>query len=306
MELKQLRYFMHVAELGSFTRAGQLLDVTQSVLSRQIQQLEQELHRHLLQRNGRGVVPTESGALLLKHCRGILHQVERAKEDMGKDADGLAGKVIFGIPPTVSRVLSVALCRDFRQRLPDAGLSLSEGPSSDMQEWLLTGRLDVAFLYNPSRSAELELRPMTREQLYVVGSRDTRAIGDVVTLAELGELPLVIPNWPHTVRALLENEMARTGIRLNIRVEVDSVPAILAIVAEKVGYAVLTRQAVLASRHPERYTLRPIAGQLSSRLFLANAAKRRVTRTQHVMMEIAELAIRSIYPRETLALETNE
>ena len=80
MDLKQLEYFIRVAELGSFTRAGaRALDIAQPALSRQVRLLEVELRQNLLLRNGRGATPTEAGQLLLDHARGILHQVERAR-----------------------------------------------------------------------------------------------------------------------------------------------------------------------------------------------------------------------------------
>ena len=83
MDLKQLAYFVRVAELGSFTRASIALNIAQPALSRQIRLLEVELRQNLLTRNGRGALPTEAGNLLLKHGRGILHQVEVAREELG-------------------------------------------------------------------------------------------------------------------------------------------------------------------------------------------------------------------------------
>lgn len=79
MDLKQLEYFVHVAELGSFTRASSVLGIAQSALSRQVRLLEVELRQNLLSRNGRGVITTDAGKLLLEHSRGILHQVARAR-----------------------------------------------------------------------------------------------------------------------------------------------------------------------------------------------------------------------------------
>ena len=119
MDLKQLEYFVRVAELGSFTRAAIELDVAQPALSRQVRQLEVELRQTLLVRNGRGAVPTEAGKLLLDHGRGILHQVERAREDLGRLRGGLAGRVALGMPNSVARVLTVPLTRAFREALPD-------------------------------------------------------------------------------------------------------------------------------------------------------------------------------------------
>ena len=168
MDLKQLEYFVRVAELGSFTRAAIALDVAQPALSRQVRLLEVELRQSLLLRNGRGATPTEAGKLLLAHGRGILHQVERAREELGRVRGSLAGRVAIGLPPTLARVLTVPLTRAFRQQLPDAQLSISEGLSVVMQEWLLSGRLDIAVLYNAQPAAGIDIAPLLTEELALV------------------------------------------------------------------------------------------------------------------------------------------
>ena len=109
MDLKQLEYFVRVAELGSFTRAAQALNIAQPALSRQVRLLEVELRQNLLVRNGRGATPTQAGQLLMEHGRGILHQVERAREELGRVRSGLSGRVALGLPPSVARVLTVPI-----------------------------------------------------------------------------------------------------------------------------------------------------------------------------------------------------
>src|SRR5687768_12157435 len=154
MDLKQLEYFVRVAELGSFTRAAIALDVAQPALSRQVRLLEVELRQNLLTRNGRGATPTEAGQLLLEHGRGILHQVQRAREELGRVRGALAGRVAVGLPPSVAKVMAVPLIREFRSRMPEATVSVSEGLSAAMQESLAKGRLDIAVLYNAAPTPE--------------------------------------------------------------------------------------------------------------------------------------------------------
>ena len=103
--------------------------------------------------------------MLLEHGRGILHQVERAREELGRVRTGLTGRVALGMPPSVARVLTVPLMRAFRLALPEARLSISEGLTTAMQEGLLHGRLDIAMLYNANASTGLELTPLVREEL---------------------------------------------------------------------------------------------------------------------------------------------
>eukprot|EP01031_Cornospumella_fuschlensis_P027600 gene27600-33333_t len=171
MDLKQLEYFVRVAELGSFTRAAQALNIAQPALSRQVRLLEVELRQNLLVRNGRGATPTQAGLLLLEHGLGILHQVERAREELGRVRTGLTGRVALGLPPSVARVLTVPLTRAFRAKMPEAQLSISEGLSSAMQENLQNGRLDIAVLYNPSPMPGIEHTPLVQEELLLVQPR---------------------------------------------------------------------------------------------------------------------------------------
>lgn len=297
MDLKQLEYFLRVAELGSFTQASRALNIAQPALSRQVRMLEVGLRQTLLNRNGRGVTTTEAGKLLLEHCRGILHQVERAKEDLGRVRGALAGRVAVGIAPSPSKMMTVELTRAFRKRLPSATLSISEGLSIVMQEWLLAGRLDIALLYNPMPSPELDISPLTCEGLYLIGPCTEHPITAPVMLSALASIPLIIPNRPHTVRMLLESKMSLIGCKPQISLEIDSVPAILDLVADGAGYAVLTEHAVLTSARPAAYHVQPIVQpELLSRLCLATASGRITTLTQNAMLELIRETVRQVYP----------
>lgn len=257
MDFKQIEGFVRVAELGSFTKAAQLLDTTQPALSRLIRMLEVDLRQTLLVRNGRGAVPTEAGQVLLEHGRGILHQVQRAREDLGTVRGGLAGRVAIGLPPSLARVFAVPLTRAFRAQLPDASLSISEGLSTQMQEWLVNGRLDIAVLYNARASADIDISPLGDEDLWLVQARRPGLAEDPppgpVTLKEVAELPLVIPSRPNAIRTHVETEMAQIGCRLKVALEIDGVSAILDLVADGAGAALLSRNAVTSCVRPSAY-----------------------------------------------------
>ena len=287
MDLKQLEYFVRVAELGSFTRASAALNVAQPALSRQVRLLEVELRQSLLVRNGRGAVPTEAGRLLIEHGRGILHQVERAREELARVRGGLAGRVAVGLPTSVAKVLTVPLMRAFRIALPDATLAVSEGLSVAMQESLSTGRLDIAMLYNALPSADIEVQHMLSEDLYLVQSAQ-QAIGkaqQILLLDELADFALIIPTRPNAIRALVDSSLAALGLRLQIGLEIDGVAAILDLVADGAGCAVLPLNAVSTSGKPDTFTVRPITG-LKSQLSMATSAQRPATLTQRAVQEL--------------------
>ena len=297
MDLKQLEYFVRVAELGSFTRAAQVLGIAQPALSRQVRLLELELRQNLLVRNGRGATPTEAGQLLLEHGRGILHQVERAREELGRVRSGLAGRVALGLPPSVARVLTVPLTRAFRQRLPEAQLSISEGLSTAMQENLHNGRLDIAVLYNPSPMPGIEHQALVEEELLLVQPRPPGLQEDppppALTLQEVAALPLVIPSRPNAIRMLVESEMASIGCRPQIALEIDGVSAILDLVADGAGCAILSRNAVMRSVRPSAYGLRAITSpDLRIALATATSSLRPSTLTQQATMELLRTVAR--------------
>ena len=103
MDLEQLETLVQVAELGSFTRAAGALQIAQPALSRQVRLLEVELRQALFERTGRGVVLTEAGKRLLAHGRVILAQVERARQDLEDERGAATGRLVIGLPPSVSR-----------------------------------------------------------------------------------------------------------------------------------------------------------------------------------------------------------
>lgn len=291
MDLKQLAYFVRVAELGSFTRAAMALDVAQPALSRQVRLLEVELRQNLLVRNGRGATPTEAGKLLLEHGRGILHQVERAREELGRVRGALAGRVAIGLPPSLARVLTVPLTRAFRAQLPEASISISEGLSVTMQEWLATGRLDIAVLYNAQPAPEIEITPLQDEELLLVQPRPPGLPEDPppgpIALRDVAALPLVIPSRPNALRMHVETEMANIGCRPIVALEIDGVSAILDLVTDGAGAALLSRNAVASSIRPSAYQTRPVCDPaLRTRLYLATSSLRPATLTQQTTLTL--------------------
>lgn len=296
MDLKQLEYFVRVAELGSFTRAALALGVAQPALSRQVRLLEVELRQTLLARNGRGAVPTEAGALLLEHGRGILHQVERAREELARMRGGLAGRVALGLPPSVARALAVPLTHAFRAQLPEARLAITEGLSASMQEALLSGRLDIAVLYNAQPRPDLDISPLASEELVLVQAATRGKEMPAATLDEIAELPLIIPSRPNAIRMHIEASMATVGLVPRIELEIDGVPAILDLVAGGAGCAILSRNAVTTAPRPEAFSARCIethhAPALRIALYTAVSALRPATRTQQAALMLVQASAR--------------
>ncbi|MBN9408081.1 MAG: LysR family transcriptional regulator [Burkholderiales bacterium] len=306
MDLRQLEYFVRVAELGSFTRASIALNIAQPALSRQVRQLEVELRQNLLTRNGRGATLTEAGKLLLEHGRGILHQVEVAREELGAARGALAGRVSIGLPPSLSRLITVPLTHAFRAQLPQAQLTLTEGFSLLMNEGLRMGNLDMAVLYNPDRSPDVEIETLHEEELVLISpalpapqpsrasgrsaSRVDRAVP--VALADVADLPLILPSRPNAFRLLIEREMTTVNRMPRITLEVDGLNAILNLVKEGLGHAVLPRYTLSNFSDPASFAVRTIGSPpIQSELTLVWSARRPLTETHRKALELVQQVV---------------
>jgi LysR family nitrogen assimilation transcriptional regulator len=302
MDIKQLSYFLHVAELGSFTRAAALLEVAQPALSRQVRLLEVELRQTLLTRNGRGVSVTEAGKRLLEHARGILYQVERVYEDLEEMRGAPVGHTVIGVPHSLGRNFTVALVEEFKLHYSKATLGIIEGLSSYVLEWLALGRIDVGLVYNPMPSPLIETTPLFSEPLYLIGpikvQRKTPQTGEPVSLCDLPRYNLIVPSRPNMLRLFVETQLAKTGARINVAWEVDGIPGILALVARGHGYTVLSMNAI--RNDPLRFALLPqpiVEPELVSMLTLATSSQRSLT---PLAKKVADL-VKVLAPNELLA-----
>jgi LysR family nitrogen assimilation transcriptional regulator len=253
------------------------------------------LRQNLLVRNGRGATTTDAGKLLLEHGRGILHQVQRLREELGRVRGSLAGRVAIGLPPSIAKVLTVPLTREFRAKLPQAALSISEGLSVAMQDAIINGKLDIALLYGAVPTQGLEITHLLDEELCLVQRKSERqsllnlseSASESVTLKDVAALPLIIPTRPNAIRMLVEAEMANINCRPNITLEIDGVPAILDLVLDGAGCAVLSKNAVTTSGQASLFAVSPIAG-LHSKLSVAVSSQRPATLTQQAMLELIQ------------------
>ena len=294
MDLKQLEYFVAVVDLGGFSRASRLLGIAQPAISRQVRSLEVELRQSLLRRNGRGALPTEAGKRLLDHARSILQQVERARREVDEVKGAPAGHVVVGLPPTLALALTATIVREFKRHYPRASVSIVEGLSVHIHDWVVVGRADVGVLYNAVPSAAVEIRPLVDEQLCLVSRRGTGRQAASVKLRDLPGYPLIIPSRPNAIRALVDARLATLGVRPNVALEIDAIGAILELVAEGQGHAVLSRRAVEASDIGRQLVARPIVQPLlTSSLAIVVSAQRPSTPVQDAAIALIE----SLLPR---------
>jgi len=278
MNLKQLEYFVRVAELGSFSKAALVLDVAQPAISRHVRQLETDLRVQLLTRTGRGVALTEAGKRLFDHGINILQLVVRAANDIEATRDEPSGRIVIGLPPSMSRHLTLPLVESFQRTLPKVHLVTVEGLSSHLIEWIATGRVDVGLVMNPQPNPSIEITPVFDEPLGLVSRAAVRRQAKSLPFLRLCDFPLVLPERTHAIRRLVETQAALSGLKFNIVLEVSSVSSILDLVSAGYGHAVLPRTALTTRDTQNAFVFRPLVKPaLSTMLCLAVSARKPVT-----------------------------
>lgn len=276
MTLRQLHYFLRILELKSFSKAAANLHIAQPALGLQIRKLEEELGVPLLNRHSRGVTPTEAGLILRDHAQTVLRQVERAKLALVDFAGPPRGKVAVGVTPTVNMMLAASLVSRCREEFPKVGLSLVEGMSETLMEWVENDRLDMAFSYNADVARGLVCEPLLAEDLLLIGAaKDERRLKKTMAFNEVAKLPLILPTTRHGLRQIVDEAADKRGIELNIVMEIDSVHASKELVERGLGYTVLPMGAVFHEIEEGRLTARGInTPQLARKMYLAYSAKR--------------------------------
>ena len=231
MDLRQLKYFVHITDSGSLSKAAEILHVAQPSLSLQLKNLEEELGAELLVRHARGVTPTDLGTLFYQQARMILKEAERAKEIVQSHSQNAVGRVSVGLPTSACRGLCLQLMSAVAAQHPQVSIHLVEAMTGSLDEWIQAGRLDVALLYNHKAHEHVAWTEMMVEDLMLIApSYAPVAAKRQVEFAKIPEFGLAIPGHSHVIRNVVESFAARAGVKLNVAVECDSLPGIVQLV----------------------------------------------------------------------------
>lgn len=227
MELRQLRYFVKIIEHGSLGRAALELEVGVSALSQQIAKLESELCTRLLNRSSTGVTPTSAGMAFLHHAQLSLRQAENAI--LAAHRGRMSGYVTVGLPPTTATVLALPLINAMRERYPDIQLHLVEMLSGHLAAQLNARQIDLAILFQLEGGKRWSVTPLLDEKLFVISPPQLPQAPSCssVQLADLGQLPLVMPSAQHGLRSTLMAAFERFGLVPNIIMEVDGLAVLM-------------------------------------------------------------------------------
>jgi LysR family cyn operon transcriptional activator len=245
MELRHLRYFLALAERLNFTRAAASVHVTQSTLSHQISQLEEELGQRLFDRSERRVTITAAGELFLPKAVKALAEIDSGIALMHTAARTLVGKLQLGTTPTLNMGLVPHCVSLFVKDHPSMYVMVDENTGDLLIADMHAGRLDLVLAYKPFNLEGLLFEPLcTEEMVLVVGATHPLADRKRVRMVELHRRELVLPPRKFTTRQQLDDAFEAAGAEPFVAVECSSLSAILALVQRSSFASIISRSAL--------------------------------------------------------------
>lgn len=302
MDIKQLRYFIAIAEEGSLSAAALRLNVAQPSLSQHVLSLERELGVKLLERSPRGVSATQAGEVLLTHAREIALSMDAAVMAVRQSGSEPVGEVSFGLPSSVSMVLSVPLAETVRLELPTVRLRAIEAMSGFIQTWLENQSIDLGILYDISSVRHLTHRYLMTEDLFFFSAPDAWPFatpeGTAVRLADISPVELVLPSKHHGLRVMIDRYTRSNAVRLNIATEMDALSQIKTMVSRGSGYTILAPAAAIDFVERGELVMAPIIEPRMTRpVYLVRNPAKPVTTASRELERITIEVIRDLIAR---------
>lgn len=253
MNLRRLKYFVKIVDVGSLTQAAEVLHIAQPALSQQLATLEGELKQQLLIRTKRGVQPTEAGNILYAHAQTILRQCEQAQSAVNSAGQAMSGQVSLGLASgSTAAQLALPLLQTLRDQHPGILLSLHENSGAALAGQVANQTLDMAMVYGAKMPAGLHTVALMREDLYLVATRAVPHPGNSVELLDVARLNLFLPREGDAVRNQLEEAMALRKLAVNVVGEIESSGALSAAIAGGLGATVLPESVARAMIGPAK------------------------------------------------------
>lgn len=235
-DMRVLEIFVRVAELGTLGKASIGLDVSPSILSRQISALERSLGYRVFNRTGRGVTLTEAGKRLLPRAKDLLRNARELEEEARAIGGTVSGTVSVGVPGSIASMMAGPLFQVARTRHPRISIRFVEALSGLIDELLATARIDLGLYYtNKANARRGEISLCVVEMMLVSPPGDPLTAKASVPMKQLRNRPLVLPSFPHALRRLVEECCAQQGFAAQIALEVDSLSTMKDIVAAGSG-----------------------------------------------------------------------
>jgi DNA-binding transcriptional LysR family regulator len=246
MEIRQLRAFIAIAELGTFTAGAHRVHVTQAAISMQIRQLENELGAKLFIRAPRRVMLTEAGEQLLQRARQILRDHDAAVDEIAELAGAERGRLRIGSASAmVTTDVLPKLLKELRQQHSGAEITVSSGTSEALVQQILAGELDLAFVSLPVEARGINTERLSQDQLVAVASpRHRLAKQRTISAYSLAGEKLILGERGGNTRRLIDQFFAQAGVTLQVSMELSRQAAIRRMVEEDMGVGIVPLQTV--------------------------------------------------------------
>jgi DNA-binding transcriptional LysR family regulator len=242
VDLRQIETFCKVAEMKSFTRAADALFLTQPAVSQHIAALEKELGVQLFERSGRSVQLTHPGELFLNYAERVIHTLDEARRSLAEMGEGVRGRVVVGAGATTTIFNLPRALQALRETHPGIDVIVRTGASREVAELVLANEVDVGLITSPVEQNELTVIPLFEEQIVaVVGANHPFAETGKSTLEEFAHEPLILFVKGSGFRAYLDSILAGAGIAPDVRMALDNVEAIKALVQIGLGVSIIPR-----------------------------------------------------------------
>ncbi|MGY6272300.1 LysR substrate-binding domain-containing protein [Achromobacter denitrificans] len=232
MELRHLRYFIALAGSLNFTRAAERVHVTQSTLSHQIRQLEDEVGQRLFERIGKRVVMTEAGETFLAYAQRALREIDQGLGAIKQDVALVTGQVRVGATHTFNLNFIPDCVAQLLQRSPGVKVLIEELPADAIAQQVEAGRLDIGVAYRPEGASDLRFEPLFNEELVlVVSASHPLAARRRIRMIELHREPLVMLPAGFSTRRILDECFQAAGAAPEVIAEMNTIAAMLGMVA---------------------------------------------------------------------------
>lgn len=245
MELRHLRYFIALAGSLNFTRAAERLHVTQSTLSHQIKQLEEEIGMPLFDRVGRRVALTEAGDEFLLHATRALREIDLGLGALRRPDQQMTGELRIGATHTFNLGFIPDCVARFHQRRPLVRVVVEELSADHIAERLLQGSLDMGIAYRPTHPGLLQFEPLYNEEMVLVVARDhPLARRKRMRLVELHRLPMALLPGSFATRRMLDECFTAAGAEPQVVAEINTLAPLMSLV-EKTQLAAIVSANVI-------------------------------------------------------------
>ena len=259
MDLKQLKALVTVAEVGSVTRAAELLHLVQPAVTRQIRTLEHELGVELFERSHTGMRLTDAGAVMVERAGRALRELGRARAEITPPPGVVGGVVTVGLLESAVDLIAGRLTAAVLSSHPGIELRILTAYSGHLQRWMDDGDLDLSLLYNMSDSPSLNVAPLVSEQLWAVATMDAGLSADrPVALAEVAAHPVVMPSAGHALRVLIDAAAAKADVVFDIGVQTNSMHLQKLLVIDGHGWTILPASGIVADVAEGRLSAAPL------------------------------------------------